>query len=268
MKILAIRHIKNTKRVFGYVLYFEKTKTFFIELETNLNPVKMPIVLDIFYTRKIYSINDYYSKLWLKDRVVPIDRQNIGQILKDAKLKEYDLYKLLVLNNGRCTNDDFELVPIDYVPEIVEKRFKYKVNDVVPLSDNKILCFFFDGSCRRIDINVIRGNDRKFIKVLSDSESFNKVSVLSGGYGITFNNDLNISDNELYKAGEKVNIKYEEMLSFVQNNIVDSYEASQLLNCSRQNISDLVKREKLKAIKQGKKNNLFVLKDIKNRIDF
>ena len=58
------------------------------------------------------------------------------------------------------------------------------------------------------------------------------------------------------------------MLSFVQNNIVDSYEASKLLNCSRQNISDLVKRKKLQAIKQGKKNNLFILKDIKNRIDF
>lgn len=268
MKILELRNTNDTKYTLGYVLYFENTKSFYIELEKNINPQKLPIVLDIFYGRKIYSINDYYSKLWLKDRVVPIDRQNIGDLLKDAKLKEYDLFKLLILNNGRCSNDEYELVPIDYIPEILQQRFKYKVNDVVALTDNRILCFFVDGSCRRININDLRKNDRTFSRVLSDQNEFNKVSVLSGGYGISFSNELNISDSELYKAGEKVNITYDEILCFVKNNTVDTYEATKILNCSRQNINDLIHRKKLDPIKQGKKNNLFLIKDIKNRMEF
>lgn len=268
MKILLLRNINNISYTLGYVLYYENTKSFYIELEKNINESKLPIVLDIFYGRKIYSINDYYSKLWLSQRVVPIDRQNIGDFLKDAKLKEYDLYKLLVLNNGRCTNDDYELVPIDYIPETLQKRFKTKILDVVALNNNKILCFFLDGSCRRIDINELKKDDRKFSRVLSDPQEFNKVFVLSGGYGIGFWNDLYIDDSQLYKSGEKVNINYDEMICFVQNNIIDSYEASKILSCSRQNINDLLHRNKLTSIKQGKKNNLFLLKDVKNRNEF
>lgn len=268
MKILSLRNIYEKDYILGYVLYYEKSKTFYIELNDKINPVKLPIVLDLHYMRKQLSINSYYSYLWLKDRVIPENRQNIGSILKEAKLKEYDLFKLLMLNNGRCTNDEFELVEVNKLPNNILKRFEYKVSDVIPIKDNKVLCFFANGICKKIDIGKLKKDDRLFSRLLANPEEFNNVTTLPGGYGIGFQNNLNIEDYTLYEKGKTVDIEYEDFLSFVDHNIIDTHSACEILDCSRQNIDDLVKRNKLKPIKQGEKNKLFLLKDINNRNDF
>ena len=268
MKTLLLRNKNEINYKLGYVLYFEKTKSFYIELNKDIDPVKLPIVLDLFFYRNIFSINSYFSKLWIQDRVVPIDRQNIGSILKEAKLKEYDLFKLLMLNNGRCTNDEFELVEVNKLPNNILKRFEYKVSDVIPIKNNKVLCFFANGVCKKIDIGKLKKDDRLFSRLLANPEEFNNVTTLPGGYGIGFQNNLNIEDYTLYEKGKTVDIEYEDFLSFVDHNIIDTHSACEILDCSRQNIDDLVKRNKLKPIKQGEKNKLFLLKDINNRNDF
>ncbi|GHU57713.1 hypothetical protein AGMMS49975_23690 [Clostridia bacterium] len=46
---------------------------------------------------------------WLKRRVVPKEREDIGEILAAAGLSKYDYLELIKLNRGRITDDDFEL---------------------------------------------------------------------------------------------------------------------------------------------------------------
>lgn len=41
----------------------------------------------------------------MQQRIAPTDRQNLGQILKDNGLDEYDEFQLLMLANGRCVQD-------------------------------------------------------------------------------------------------------------------------------------------------------------------
>lgn len=87
MKIYAIRNRDEKGTILGYVLYYEKTNVFNIELIENINENKLPLILDIFYHKKIYSINSYYSEKFLSMRVVPPDRQNIALILKNLRTK-------------------------------------------------------------------------------------------------------------------------------------------------------------------------------------
>lgn len=265
MKILLIRNRFKKDITLGYVLYFEKTKTFNIEIEKNATFEDLPIVLDLFASRGVYSLNSYYSKLWIEDRVVPIDRQNIGDILKEAGLDEYDLFKLLVLNQGRCTNDDYELIKVNSLPDSITSRFIHKVLDVLALDNNELLCFFLNGECKKVDVNKLKESDHRFGLILKDANEFKKVHILPGGYGVSFDNDVFIEDDVLYKNGKTIDIKYDDFISFVKNNIVDTYEATQILECTRQNIDDLIKRGKISPIKSGKKNNLFIKEDIKNR---
>ena len=42
----------------------------------------------------------------MQQRIVPTDRQNLGEILRDNGLKEYDEFELLMLATGRCAQDD------------------------------------------------------------------------------------------------------------------------------------------------------------------
>lgn len=268
MKILLLRNRQEIDYELGYVLYFEKSKTFNIELLKDINPVKLPIVLDIFFYRNTFSINSYYSKLWIQDRVVPIDRQNIGSILKQAKLKEYDVYKLLMLNHGRCVNDEFELIEVKQLPKELIDRFQYKVSDVIPLKNNKVMCFFENGKCKKIDVGELKKNDRLYSRLLSHPDEFNEVSTLPGGYGIGFGDDLNIDNITLYENGKTIDLEYDDLINFVSYNTLDTTMACKKLDCTRQNIDDLVKRGKLSPIKESEKHKLFLLKDINARNDY
>jgi predicted DNA-binding transcriptional regulator AlpA len=54
----------------------------------------------------------------------------------------------------------------------------------------------------------------------------------------------------------------EALLSYLKDNIINSAEAAEILGCSRQNIDDLVKRNKLKPIRVLPRDRLFLKKDV------
>ena len=114
MKIFAIRdETDNTQKDLAYLLYQEDDKRFYIELPENADPWETPLLLASFAQKGEYTINSYWSKVWVQQRIVPPDRQNIAQILRDNGLKTYDEFSLLMLCSGRCGQDDYYLVPID-----------------------------------------------------------------------------------------------------------------------------------------------------------
>ena len=134
MKIFAIRdESTQEQKDLAYLLYYKQEKQFYIELPENADAWETPLLLDSFVKRRETTVNSYWSKIWVQQRIVPIDRQNIGEILRDNHLKEYDEYELLMLAMGRCAQDDYYLVPIDEkeLPEEITKRFSKRIEDVV-----------------------------------------------------------------------------------------------------------------------------------------
>ena len=98
MKIFAIRdESTQEQKDLAYLLYYEQEKRFYIELPENADAWETPLLLDSFVKRGETTVNSYWSRIWVEQRIVPPDRQNIGEILRDNHLKEYDEYALLIL---------------------------------------------------------------------------------------------------------------------------------------------------------------------------
>ena len=130
MRIFAIREDNgNSAHDLAYLLYYENQKTFYIEIEEGISEWDAPLILSSFVKRQQYTVNAYWSKVWVQQRIVPTDRQNLGQILKDNGLEEYDEFQLLMLANGRCAQDNYYLQSIEnsVVFQRLEKRFQKKL---------------------------------------------------------------------------------------------------------------------------------------------
>ena len=84
--------------------------------------ISCPIILYVLCVERHLRkkrINAYWSKLWVQQRIVPTDRQNLGQVLKENGLSEYDEFELLMLAEGRCAQDSYFLAGV--LPERKDK---------------------------------------------------------------------------------------------------------------------------------------------------
>ncbi len=126
MKIYVIRNNEDRPlKDLGYLFYFTENM-FYIELPKDINEWETPLILSSFVKKKQYTVGAYFTELWVQQRIIPIDRQNLGQILKDNNLKEYDEFQLLVLANGRCAQDEYYITEIseDELPLEIKERLK------------------------------------------------------------------------------------------------------------------------------------------------
>ncbi len=268
MKIFAIRdETAQVQTDLAYLLYYELEKRFYIELPEDADPWDTPLLLSSFLKKGETTVNAYWSKLWVQQRILPTDRQNIAQVLKDNNLDSYDEYELLMLSMGRCAQDDYYLVPMEeaMLPSSIQERFLKRIEDVIPLDGYSLLVFFRDGKVRKCDLKQYLSQHSQFQILLKKPELFSHVRMQTGGYGITWDVNLSISDTVLYKIGKSVPLSAGDFRSFIEHNVVTAAEAAHLLNCSRQNIDDLVKRGKLHPIKATGKTTLFFKSEITQR---
>lgn len=64
---------------------------------------------------------------------------------------------------------------------------------------------------------------------------------------------------------EDVPISIKDFCMFAEKNLLSTAEAAESLNCSRQNIEDLIRRGKLHPVKNMLKNKLFLKSEIEQR---
>lgn len=269
MKIFAIRDEEDSNnKNLAFLIYYENAKRFYIEMPEDADPWESPLLLETFVKRGEKTINAYWSKLWVQQRIVPSDRQNLGQILKENGLDEYDEYDLLMLGNGRCAQDSYYLVPVSEQQLLEEffSRYQKKVEDIIPLEKNHILVFFRNGEIKKCDMMQLVGTDHRFRVIMQKTELFCNAKVQAGGYGISWGDGLEITDEILYDNGVVVPLSAADFLKFVSDRVVSTSEATELLECSRQNIDDLVKRKKLHPIKITPQNKLFLKSEILQRM--
>ena len=80
----------------------------------------------------------------------------------------------------------------------------YKVKEVQPLPDYNLLVSFTLGECKRYNVAPLFENWDMF-KTLSNVKGlFEQVKVDAGGYGISWNDDIDLSCNELWENGTPI----------------------------------------------------------------
>lgn len=265
MKVCTIyNQYDKAKKPVGYLVYFEQEKSFFIELCKDANPCEVPLMFASFLQKKRYTLDELWSKKWVQARIIPSDRQNLGQILRDNNLKFYDEYQMLILGKGICSHDDFcvEELPVDDIQcEMIYERMKDNIRDVM-VSGEEVLVFYRNGQTMRYDVQDLteRPEQQNYMKM-----HMQDVGILPGGYGMTWNLVVNVYAMELQNKGRKVDVTYDDFCKFARNNIVNTAQACEILDCTRQNIDDLVKRERLEPISVSARNKLFLKAQVEEK---
>ena len=123
MRIYEIWDGENDLSV-GILQYFEKERTYIIELQDYLDEWTAPLLFSSFVRRGIYTMPRQESYLWVKERVIPSGRQNIAAILTNHKMAEYDEMKMLEISKGKCSQDSLYIKKTDVLPAYVLERQK------------------------------------------------------------------------------------------------------------------------------------------------
>lgn len=86
----------------------------------------------------------------MQQRIVPTDRQNIGHILRDNGLKEYDDFRLPVISGGRCAQDSCYIASVEkkVLNIVLEKRSGRKIDSAVTAGKDTLVVFFRNGKTK------------------------------------------------------------------------------------------------------------------------
>ena len=108
--------IKSTRKgkdyIWGTLYYSDKTSKFRIKFRCpsdEMRKDKPPAMIHRFMTNGRMELDSELSSLWVSDRIIPKDRQNIADILRENNLSTYREIDMLELCMGRCTFDDIYL---------------------------------------------------------------------------------------------------------------------------------------------------------------
>ena len=89
----------------------------------------------------------------------------------------------------------------------------HKVKSVTPLKKYELSVQFSEGVTKKYDVKPLF--DRyKIFNNLKDEKLFNKVHVGQGGYGIIWNDEIDLSCDELYVNGKIVKTPFDNLMAF------------------------------------------------------
>lgn len=89
----------------------------------------------------------------------------------------------------------------------------HKIKDVAPLADLKLSVQFANGTTKTYDVEPLL-EKFKIFKSLKDKTLFSSVIVDTGGYGIVWNDDIDLSCEELWENGNEVETPFDGLMSF------------------------------------------------------
>lgn len=97
----------STGNEYAVLSYDEDKDEYHVSIPESVNPDNLPAILGILARKGIREIDDKWARRFVKERVVPPDRQNIGMILREVGIGYYSEFPLLVYTSGRCAMDEF-----------------------------------------------------------------------------------------------------------------------------------------------------------------
>lgn len=89
----------------------------------------------------------------------------------------------------------------------------HKVKNVFPLPEFKLSVQFAEGATKIYDVKPLFDKIPAFAELKNDPEEFSCVTVDIGGYGIIWNDDLDLSCDELWKNGVKTETPFDGLIA-------------------------------------------------------
>ena len=90
----------------------------------------------------------------------------------------------------------------------------HKVKAVSALPDHRLCVQFAEGVTKLYDVKPLFEKWAPFKALEASPELFSAVEVDAGGYGIVWNDDLDLSCDELYENGEIVRTPFDGLMAF------------------------------------------------------
>lgn len=111
--LIKEENVESPTGEYAILSYDEENDIYGIFVPESVNPDDLPAIPACLVSKGIREIEDKWARRFVKERVVPPDRQNIGMILRDVGMQYYDEFPLLVYTSGRCCMDEFYLEEIE-----------------------------------------------------------------------------------------------------------------------------------------------------------
>lgn len=90
----------------------------------------------------------------------------------------------------------------------------HKMKSVTPLEGYRLLAHFTDGSAREYDVKPMFQKIEAFQTLQQVPGLFELVKTDPGGYGVSWNDDLDLSCDELWEHGRPVATPFDRLISF------------------------------------------------------
>lgn len=90
----------------------------------------------------------------------------------------------------------------------------HKVKNVFPLPEFKLSVQFSEGATKIYDVTPLFDKIPMFAELKNNPGEFSCVTVDVGGYGIIWNDDLDLSCDELWENGVKVETPFDGLIAF------------------------------------------------------
>lgn len=90
----------------------------------------------------------------------------------------------------------------------------HKIKNVTALPDYKLSVQFSEGVTKIYDVSLLFDKYPFFMPLKDDEKLYNSVEVDQGGYGVIWNDDIDISCNELWGNGKIAETPFDGLMSF------------------------------------------------------
>lgn len=90
----------------------------------------------------------------------------------------------------------------------------HKIKNITALPDFVLSVQFSEGVTKLYDAKQLRSKLPVFSKLLDTPEEFSAVSVDTGGYGIVWNDDFDLSCDELWEHGVQIKTPFDGLIAF------------------------------------------------------
>lgn len=90
----------------------------------------------------------------------------------------------------------------------------HKVKAVNPLPDYRLSVQFAEGITKSYDVKALFSKWKAFASLENHPDLFYEVQVDVGGYGVIWNDELDISCDELFENGETVETPFDGLMAF------------------------------------------------------
>lgn len=270
MRLFSLKDANDPQQsVLAVLACYESGRHFFLDMPDGTDPWTVPFILSSFAQREQWRMGPDWSKRWVESRLVPRSRQNLGEVLRENGLEDYDTLRLLEMTGGRNSQDDCYLEPLQpsETPAWFAEREAGRVEEAVALEGRRLLVAFRTQEVRICDAGDLAQADESLARVVGDDEAFACIEVAAGGRGIQWGSSVFIGDNALHAVGQPIPLSWTDLKQIAPTLLVDTAQTEQMLGCTRQNINALMKRGALSAAKTSGKATMFFRSDIRARRD-